>query len=202
MATNSRRTFLQTGAGLVASGVLGVAGTRTALAQEITMEEWMEAWIKDTKLPVGALHVSRFVEPMYFLTKTIGWKPNAGQDGVPVQVPIGFVSDLASIPRVFWSLLRPDGEYSYPAIIHDYLYWMQDRSRDACDLILKFGMEDFKISPVTVTTIYQAVRVGGGSAWSENAKLKAAGEKRILKIFPDNPLIRWKDWKKRPEVFA
>ena len=42
----------------------------------------------------------------------------------------------------------------------------------------------------------------GPSAWRSNAKLKAEGEKRILKQFPDDPRTRWADWKKRPDVFV
>ncbi|ECG8634089.1 DUF1353 domain-containing protein, partial [Salmonella enterica subsp. salamae] len=39
-----------------------------------------------------------------------------------IEVPAGFVTDLATIPRIFWSLMPPDGKYAKAAIIHDYLY--------------------------------------------------------------------------------
>nr|WP_246752119.1 DUF1353 domain-containing protein [Bradyrhizobium diazoefficiens] len=81
-------------------------------------------------------------------------------------VPVGFVTDFASIPRAFWSLLRPDGIYAYAAVIHDWLYWEQDRSKDTSDMTLKFAMQDFKIDAVTINTIYAGVRAGGGSAWA------------------------------------
>src|ERR1700728_3780525 len=118
-----------------------------------------------------------------------------------VDVPTGFVTDLASIPRVFWSLLRPDGEYAYAAIIHDYLYWTQTTTREVADHILKFAMEDFGVSSVSVTAIFDAVRVGGKSAWDGNAKLRQNGEKRILNQFPKDPTIRWDTWRQRKEVF-
>jgi hypothetical protein len=99
-------------------------------------------------------------------------------------------------------LLRPDGEYAYAAIVHDYLYWFQGRSREESDEILKFGMEDFSIDRVTIETIYRAVRVGGGASWSENARLRNAGERRVLKRFPDDPRTKWADWKKQPDTLA
>ena len=34
----------------------------------------------------------------------------------------GFVTDLASTPQILWSMLPRAAAYSYPAIIHDYLY--------------------------------------------------------------------------------
>lgn len=41
--------------------------------------------------------------------------------GVVVEVPPGFVTDGASVPRVFWALLPAWGRYSRAAVVHDYL---------------------------------------------------------------------------------
>lgn len=172
---------------------------------DMTVEDWMTAWMSrpiDSQSPLvrgenGALYLGRFVEPIYFLLSSIEWKPNPGQEHFQaVRVPVGFVTDLASIPRVFFSLLRPDGEYTYPAIVHDYLYWTQTGTRESADQILKMGMEDFKVNKATIATIYNAVRAGGGSSWKNNAQLRKAGEKRVLKEFPSDPITRWADWKK------
>ena len=166
------------------------------------IEAWMKEWMVAKGLE-GGLHVARFVEPVYVLTKAIGWKPNPGQEDLPaVGVPSGFVTDFASIPAAFWSALRPDGEYTFPAIVHDYLYWTQTVSKDVADTILKIGMQDLSIGTTTVALIYSAVRFGGRSSWDGNAKLKQQGEKRILKEPPDDPKARWADWKKRPELFS
>jgi Protein of unknown function (DUF1353) len=182
--------------------VPGPAGNRKIKNARI-IENWMNQWMKAAQAPGGTLHMSRFKDPMYFITKPgVGWKPNADQGKYPaVEVPVGFVTDFASIPRAFWSFLRPDGEYTYPAIVHDWMYWSQERPKEEADEILKFGMQDFDIEPATVQTIYQAVRLAGGAAWRGNARLKAQGEKRILKIYPDNPIITWAEWKRRPDVF-
>src|SRR5262245_27665811 len=72
-------------------------------------ERWLDEWMASQKAPAGALHLSRFRDPMYFLLTPITWKPDPPYVGkLPaVTVPAGFVTDLASIPRPFWSLLRP-----------------------------------------------------------------------------------------------
>jgi hypothetical protein len=195
------------GAGAAPPEFMAVQGTKSGP----TVEQWMNAWMNrpiDAQSPPvrneeGALFIGRFVEPMYFLTKSIKWKPNADQtEFSPVSVPVGFVTDLASIPRVFWSLLRPDGEYTFPAIVHDYLYWVQSTKRETADMILKMGMQDFGINTATINTIYDAVRVGGGASWNNNAALRMAGERRVLVRFPTDPRTRWKDWKKMPGVFG
>jgi Protein of unknown function (DUF1353). len=130
------------------------------------------------------------------------WTPDPGQKYQPVVVPVGFVTDLASIPKVFWSSgLRPEGSYAYAAIVHDYLYWTQDRPREEADNILREAMQDSKVGNLVLDAIYRAVRLAGESAWKNNAKLKASGEKRILREFPTDFTISWEEWKKRPGVF-
>jgi Protein of unknown function (DUF1353) len=167
------------------------------------MRAWMLRWARIPHAPGATLHLSRFKDPTYYLLRPISWSPNPGQTDVSrVDVPVGFVTDFASIPRIFWSLLRPDGDYTYPAIVHDYLYWTQERSKEEADLVFKLAMEDFKIEPLKAGSIYRAVKQFGGAAWAENARLRANGEHRILKQFPEDPTITWQEWKVRPNVFS
>src|SRR5215217_6020711 len=130
MLTISRRGFLAT--------TLATFVSTESIAQEQvdseTIDAWMISWMNQSRQPSGVLHLSRFADPMYFLLKPITWKPNPGQEAYQaVTVPEGFVTDFASIPRVFWSALRPDGLYTYPAIVHDYLYWEQTVTREVAD---------------------------------------------------------------------
>jgi hypothetical protein len=203
----SKRGISNLAINLASLGMLGVSspGLSAPDADRSTKEEWMAAWMavapRDEQ---GALFLGRFKDPMYYLTKSISWIPNNDQVGhyARVDVPVGFVTDLASIPQIFWSLLKPDGEYAYSAIVHDYLYWTQTTTRETADQVLKLGMQDFSINSATIFAIYTAVRGGGQSAWDENTRLKAQGEKRILGTFPDDPRITWEQWKNRPGVFA
>jgi len=169
--------------------------------QELSIEQWMDEWMHN-RPALGTLTVSRFVERVWYLRAPISWRPSKGQEALkPVDVPVGFVTDFASIPRPFWALLPPEGEYAYAAILHDYIYWFQDRPRTSADMILKLTMEEFGVSAPTVSTIYKAVRLGGGAAWRNNATLKRKGERRVLKRFPEDPKIRWSDWNKNPDNF-
>ena len=39
-----------------------------------------------------------------------------------IKIPKGFITDGASIPRLFWSLIGgPWGKYGYAAIVHDFI---------------------------------------------------------------------------------
>lgn len=137
----------------------------------------------------------------YLKAGSISWRANQGQNYRPVEVPEGFVSDLTSIPRLFWQFLRPEGRYAYAAVVHDFLYWTQTRSKQEADLIFKVALEDSKVDDKTVWAIYEAVDQLGQSAWDKNKRLKEAGERRILKRFPDDFTVSWSDWKMRPDVF-
>jgi hypothetical protein len=204
--STDRRTFVRT---LLSASVVGAAGT-SLQAQSLrsrdkpdSMVAWMDAWTGvKARDPEGGLFVYRFKDPMWALLKSISWIPNVGESGISrVDVPVGFVTDFASIPRAFWSALPPDGEYAYAAVCHDYLYWFQERSRVESDEVFRRAMMDFNIGSGTVLVIYKAVRAFGQSAWDENARLRLAGEKRVLAKFPDDPRITWDNWKRTPDVF-
>jgi len=158
------------------------------------------------KLAVHPATVTRFGgEDMWFLLRdSIGWRPNPGDtyQYAPVDVPAGFATDLASVPWYLWSWLPNDGLYLHAAIIHDWLYWDQGRPREEADNILWVDMTDLKVGYATRQAIYQGVHWRGQGAWDANAKLKAAGEKRVLKKFPTDPVVSWAEWKTQPGVFA
>jgi hypothetical protein len=202
-----------------------LTGNARTLAREAnrskarTTEEWMAQVLKQTRRrhvpginpPRGLglaspsrLLLGRFRDPWYYLIEPIYWIPNLDQRGhfERLEVPKGFVTDLASVPWYLWSALRPDGEYAYAAIVHDYLYWAQTRTRLMSDQILKSSMEDFHVDKRKIQAIYRAVRSFGESAWNENARLKAEGERRILKQFPPTAQINWADWKLRSDAFS
>jgi len=87
-----------------------------------------------------------------------------------ITVPAGFVTDGASIPRVFWSILEPFGPYFEAALIHDFLYspWNRRFTRRQADLIFKEAMFNSGLDWVRRETIYRAVRLGGWASFKGN----------------------------------
>ncbi len=137
----------------------------------------------------------------YYLDSSLKWAPNAAQTYGAVEVPRGFVTDLASVPPAFWGALPPTGRYAYAAVVHDYLYWEQPVDRAAADDIFRIAMQDLRVPSGTVSTLYEAVRWGGAGSWSDNAAAKARGERRVLAQLPTEPGTSWADWRARPGVF-
>lgn len=79
-----------------------------------------------------------------------------------VEVPSGFITDLASIPKAFNSFYPSHGKYTRATLVHDYLYSEQSKiSRNKADKIFLKLMKDDGVDFVTRTIFYTAVRFGG-----------------------------------------
>lgn len=153
----------------------------------------------------GATILLPFADQFWWIVyQPVGWIPGTEDGpGLPrVDVPKGFVTDLASIPNYLWSVLQKTGRYGNAAIYHDWLYWQQDVHRSVADRVFDRAMHDMGVDPSTRRLIWAGVRVFGGSYWNDNAAAKARGEKRVLARFPESPTIAWEDWRSRPDVFV
>ena len=178
----------------------GIANALDADHEKLAWLDGMYENLLSQKEVKGNLHLMRFTDSIYVLTKEISWSPSeADRSKLPtvenIMVPKGFVTDFASVPRIFWSIIPRDGEYTYPAILHDYLYWDQSISREDADLIFKMAMSEFKVGSVQRNAIYWAVRAAGNFAWDANNSAKSNGEQRILKRLPEDPKMTWSEWK-------
>ena len=94
-------------------------------------------------------------------------KPNSGDR---IIVPAGFITDFASVPRIFWSLYPPMGKYAGATIIHDYLYITQERTRKETDLIFLEAMKVLNVPFFRRQIIYRAVRLGGWLPWRKRKR--------------------------------
>lgn len=91
-----------------------------------------------------------------------------------ISVPAGFVTDLATVPRVFWSVMPPDGKYAKAAIIHDYLYDNALRTKKEADLIFLDGMAVLGVPKWKQIVMYLAVRIFGRGNYSKDQQAREA----------------------------
>lgn len=86
--------------------------------------------------------------------------------GQIILVPKGFTTDFASIPRLFWTLIgHPTGKYGKAAIIHDYLYHIQTKTRSQTDRIFYEAMRVLKVSFIKRWLMYHYVKTLGWIPW-------------------------------------
>ena len=82
-----------------------------------------------------------------------------------IVVPAGFITDFASVPRIFWNIFPPAGRYGKAAIIHDWCYQTAFQNRRRSDEIFLEGMKVLKVKKWKYKIIYYSVRLFGGIVW-------------------------------------
>lgn len=89
-------------------------------------------------------------------------------DRFSIVVPIGFISDGASIPEFAWSLIGSpwSGKYSEAAVIHDFLYFEGKGKRKIADKIFLYGMKILGVSLWKRLLMYRIVRLCGWVCWN------------------------------------
>lgn len=88
---------------------------------------------------------------------------------VVLQVPQGTVTDLASIPRVLWTVFPPHGRWAKAAILHDYLYQTATMSRYKADCVFREALQVLGVSKPVCILMYCAVRVFGRAYYGKNS---------------------------------
>ena len=121
-----------------------------------------------------------FTDPLTItkITRTL-WRVEVSFDyyskgGDVINIPKGFVTDLASIPRPFWSFIGPPagGRYAQSAVVHDFLYTTQEFTRLKTDRLFYEGMEVLGTPRWRRTLMFAAVRLGGWAPWENYQKKK------------------------------
>ena len=130
-------------------------------------------------------------------------KPILGNDGLyelaadwivflPIQkkslfIKKGFRTDGASIPRAAWFITSHpfDPEYIIAAIAHDALYKTRLLQRHECDIEFLELLKITNVSWMMRSTMYEAVRIGGLTAYKATSEPVAARMRRLQVKFLD-----------------
>lgn len=106
---------------------------------------------------------------------TFNWRVDAPFDVLDdvlgkIEVPLNFISDLGSIPRIFWNVIPPDGPATAGYLIHDYLYATQLHTQYDADNCLLRLLKFLGIGWFARYTIYWNLRAFGWLAWNSDRK--------------------------------
>lgn len=83
-----------------------------------------------------------------------------------VEIPVGYLTDGASVPRIFWNVIPPWGRWGQAAIVHDYLCEYlkikttegeKSITRKECDDIFLEAMLVIGVPPYKAKMIHGAV---------------------------------------------
>ena len=97
----------------------------------------------------GEIHV--LTEPLRYFDET---------DRKKYIVPAGFKSDLASVPKFIPAFIVNDmGAITYPAFLHDYMYWRKETSRATADRIFREFCIERGLAKLRAWVAWAGVRV-------------------------------------------
>lgn len=86
-------------------------------------------------------------------------------------VPVGYITDFASIPRPASLLLPPFGLWTEGAVVHDFLYAVGETgARKAADRILHTAIREQGVGRITAAAIHAAVKLFGERAYGREAE--------------------------------
>lgn len=81
-----------------------------------------------------------------------------------IVIPKGYITDGASVPRIFWSIFPPNkAEYLSAAIVHDYLTDIAIEKKSitfrSADNTFKEMLTDLNVNKIEVKVLYWSVRL-------------------------------------------
>jgi hypothetical protein len=122
------------------------------------------------------------VGPMLFeLVKPFAYHIGTYPSNKVIIVPEGFITDFASIPRVFWPILSPLDEYAKAAVLHDFMYVMAPYERLRCEEIFLEAMTVLKVPEWKKMAVYRAVYLFGWKRWNQLRKEQACSQTKTTK---------------------
>ena len=87
-----------------------------------------------------------------------------------IVVPVGYETDLASVPRIAWRIVpRDQAEARRPAVVHDYIYTHLTKSftKKEADQVFYDALLEEGLSTPLAWLMWCAVRIGGRGNWSK-----------------------------------
>ena len=83
-----------------------------------------------------------------------------------VDVPQGFVTDLASVPRLPVAYFLAGGLAHAAAVVHDWLYTTHQVERATADAVFREACQACGVSAWRAWVMWLGVRAGGASSWA------------------------------------
>jgi hypothetical protein len=95
--------------------------------------------------------------------------------GLIIEVPAGFETDYASVPRFFWRLLPPWGQHGKAAVLHDFLYRQASGvSKVVADAVFVDAMSSLGVPWWQRMAMFWAVALFGRSSYRWDSQSNVA----------------------------
>jgi len=91
--------------------------------------------------------------------------------GSIINIPAFIKSDGASVPKIFWNIIPPFGNYWKAAVLHDYLYRYTLYPKKYCDAIFYEAMSSLGVDIEIRKIMFKGVSIGGWKSFKEAREL-------------------------------
>lgn len=118
----------------------------------------MSKFTTPCKVEVVGKNLFRLIEPLEY---HVGCYPSEEI----IIVPVGFLTDFASVPRVFWPIISPIDKHANAAVIHDFMYQTNYAKKARCEEIFREAMQVLEVPNWKEFCIYWSVYAFGWKAW-------------------------------------
>lgn len=92
-----------------------------------------------------------------------------------VTVPAGFVTDLASVPRLPVAFFLAGGLAHAAAVVHDWLYTTHQVDRATADSVFREACQACGVSRWRAYLMWLGVRAGGAGSWAADGPAQSPG---------------------------
>lgn len=118
----------------------------------------MSQFTRNCRVEVIGRNLFQLIEPLEY---HVGCYPSEEI----IIVPDGFITDFASVPRVFWPIISPIDIHANAAVIHDFMYQMYYAPKKDCEWIFNEAMTVLKVPDWKRVCIYNSVYYFGWKTW-------------------------------------
>lgn len=150
-----------------------------SVPEAISAPELRESWTPRTTPGFwGPLDLRDLDGRDYVLLSPFSYTSRAGET---THCPVGFRTDLSSIPRAFWRILPPHGTYDKMGVIHDQVFQRGRIGERICtraeadELALEM-CEELGVPWLQRQMIYRGLQTGSWIAWNNYRRKENVNE--------------------------
>lgn len=128
----------------------------------------MSRFTENARVEVIGRNLFRLIEPLEY---HVGSWPSKEI----IIAPEGFITDFASVPRIFWPIISPIDTHANAAVIHDFMYQTNYASKARCEWIFDEALGVLDVPEWKRICLVKSVVVFGWPTWIKY-RLKDGGK--------------------------
>jgi len=118
----------------------------------------MSKFIENCRVEVIGKNLFQLIEPLEY---HVGSYPSKEI----ITVPEKFITDFASVPRIFWSIVSPIDTHANAAVVHDWMYQTYYAPKARCEWIFDEALGVLDVPEWKRICLHRSVYYFGWKTW-------------------------------------